>query len=91
MFEGGKTVKVEPTKPEIEEEKIVEKKLTPEEEEKQKEVKRIRDERSKDLMSVYMSANSGKVAFGLVLNFLSLIGDLLTPQFTGLIIQAIIE
>ena len=54
-------------------------------------MKRIRDERSKDLMSVYMSANSGKVAFGLVLNFLSLIGDLLTPQFTGLIIQAIIE
>lgn len=38
-----------------------------------------------------MSANSGKVAFGLILNFLSLIGDLLTPQFTGLIIQAIIE
>lgn len=43
MFEGGKTVKVEP---EIKEEKIEEKKLTPEEEEKQKEAKRIRDENS---------------------------------------------
>ena len=42
-------------------------------------------------MSVYMWANSGKFAFGLFLNFLSLLGDLVTPQFTGLIIQAIIE